>query len=962
VEDSWQLSRHTPLSSGGLAGMPPKKAGGAEPQGKGKAGADKPKDPKVEAEEQAALLKAIKGLTKERERQSENVLLKRLKAKDRKVVRTKKVVKFSVEQLPAATAAATKIQAWARMLVIWLPARRLRTSIVGSIKERANRLLQPTAGKSADVDELPAPVLGVVDAGPSPEELQANAVLRQLPAHQSAVKLAKNVKTAKFQHAALHLQAHVRAYGARSQLFDLRHAAATLLPRMRAILPRSEWGSRLAEIVLGKCVLRTLCQPAFREQRDAISLLQARCRRCVREVISDQKRRVHQATFKRAYVNHKMWLMREIWTRRDAIIEIQSQIRRAIANDDYIERILLAREANRARRTRRECGVLLTSRCRMALDHCEMHRHVGKYNLLRRQVRTRIDEARYHELVQAAVTLQTHLRATASQLKQRLSLRLPLKRHTQYYPDSIQMATVLQAACRRWCMESMGQPSQVEQHPLTGGPRIKLCMDQARDAAVELQLHVRRLVANNIDERLEPRGYARVLTAAELLHAQIRRVRVRTLIKDLMRMYGIMTLQAIVRRNAAHGAYGGQLLAHGRLVYACRRSLVTRWYSRSLWAQRKLQAYAKMTTTAPPDLKFSQMPTRELAKILQARVRGALARYVLVREWDSTLTLQTLMRCRLRRMLYLQCKTWSKKATSGAQNDIHKFFGSLSSTATKGTHMWRTRRYVERTKERGPLWKTAEFAATADAAKDLNEIKAVAAVRYVTTEAKRHDMQAMQIQETIENRVHTETVRQRNGCLFNMQIPSGSRRIVNQGRIVQSLSCTQFILDPLTSSELENEYRHFFLENNGIQRRIIKYTPDHIATVLPPFDIRPVVNTMYYVVDLEPTPIEPNLVRIRRERQRRAATCLQYACKFYTAKKLYRERKFAGQFCLMSMLSAVLSSILSVFMWLTRCYASGQNSDSLPAVQPKTLNARRTRMRPSNARTRQSSRLLGRRC
>ena len=322
-----------------------------EPQGKGKAEADKPKDPKVEAEEQAALLKAIKGLTKERERQSENVLLKRLKAKDRKVVRTKKVVKFSVEQLPAATAAATKIQAWARMLAVWLPARRLRTSIVGSIKERANRLMPPTAGQSADVDKLPAPgaVLGLVAASPSPEELQANAVLRQLPAHQSAVKLAKNVKTAKFQKAALDLQAHVRAYGARSQIFDKHHAAATIQPGMRAILPRLQWGSRLAEIMLSKCVRRSLCQPAFREQRGAIALLQARCRRCVREVISDQKRMSHQATFKRAYVNHKMWLMREIWTRRDAIIEIQSQIRRAIANDDYIERILLAREANARR-------------------------------------------------------------------------------------------------------------------------------------------------------------------------------------------------------------------------------------------------------------------------------------------------------------------------------------------------------------------------------------------------------------------------------------------------------------------------------------------------------------------------------------------------------------------------------------------------------------------------------------
>ena len=67
----------------------------------------------------------------------------------------------------------------------------------------------------------------------------------------------------------------------------------------------------------------------------------------------------------------------------------------------------------------------------------------------------------------------------------------------------------------------MGQNSQLETHPETGKGRLKLCMDQQRDAAIELQLNVRRLLKNNIDERLEPRGYARVLTATELLHAQV---------------------------------------------------------------------------------------------------------------------------------------------------------------------------------------------------------------------------------------------------------------------------------------------------------------------------------------------------------------------------------------------------------------------------------------------------------
>ena len=106
---------------------PPKQGADAS-----KDSAPKTKDPKVEAEEQAALLKAIKTLAKEREKLSDNVLLKRLKAKDRKVTRTKKVVKFSAEHLPAATAAAIKIQAWTRMLAVWLPAVR-RSEVVGAV-------------------------------------------------------------------------------------------------------------------------------------------------------------------------------------------------------------------------------------------------------------------------------------------------------------------------------------------------------------------------------------------------------------------------------------------------------------------------------------------------------------------------------------------------------------------------------------------------------------------------------------------------------------------------------------------------------------------------------------------------------------------------------------------------------------------------------------------------------------
>ena len=47
--------------------------------------------------------------------------------------------------------------------------------------------------------------------------------------------------------------------------------------------------------------------------------------------------------------------------------------------------------------------------------------------------------------------------------------------------------------------------------------------------------------------------------------------------------------------------------------------------------------------------------------------------------------------------------------------------------------------------------------------------------------------------------------------------------------------------------------------------------------------------------DTEPTPIEPNLVKIRRERQRKAACVLQYLCRYYTAKKEFLEKKFEAE-------------------------------------------------------------------
>lgn len=293
--------------------MPPKTPAKMPAKTPVKSGAQSPQkgatvlDPQAEAAKQAELLKAIKLLAKEREKQSENGLLKRLKAKDRKVVRTKKVVKFTAEQMPIATAAATTIQSWVRMLTLYVPARRQRNSIVGACRDRVQ--------------------FGLTELGHSDEGLQENTILRQLPAHQSAVTLSKNVKTAKFQAAALKLQANVRAHRERSQFLQIQTAAAVLTPQLRRIAPQLKWETQLAEVNLQKVYERTLCQIEFQERKQAIALLQAKCRRCVREVISEQKRKVHQATFKRAYVNHKMWMMREIWTRRDAIIEIQSQIR-----------------------------------------------------------------------------------------------------------------------------------------------------------------------------------------------------------------------------------------------------------------------------------------------------------------------------------------------------------------------------------------------------------------------------------------------------------------------------------------------------------------------------------------------------------------------------------------------------------------------------------------------------------
>ena len=209
----------------------------------------KKKDPRVEAEEQAQLLAAIKLLAKQRNKESENVLLKRLKAKERKVVRTQKVVKISQEKLPAANAAATKIQSWVRMLAVWLPARRLRCSLVDACLSRAQlgSFYTPEEIQQHAVQrQLPA------------EEIARNTVLRQLPFHQSALKLSKDVKTAQFQAAALHLQSCVRARRQRTKIIRTRSAAAVLTSSVHRTLLQLEWKTKFAEITLQKVYTRSL--------------------------------------------------------------------------------------------------------------------------------------------------------------------------------------------------------------------------------------------------------------------------------------------------------------------------------------------------------------------------------------------------------------------------------------------------------------------------------------------------------------------------------------------------------------------------------------------------------------------------------------------------------------------------------------------------------------------------------
>ena len=107
-------------------------------------------------------------------------------------MRTKAVVKISPTKLPAATAAATKIQSWVRMLHVWRPVRRRNNRVVEALGLRLQ--------------------IGLADLEHPPQELAENSVLRQLPAHQSAVTLSKNVKAAQYQAAALHLQALPHAH------------------------------------------------------------------------------------------------------------------------------------------------------------------------------------------------------------------------------------------------------------------------------------------------------------------------------------------------------------------------------------------------------------------------------------------------------------------------------------------------------------------------------------------------------------------------------------------------------------------------------------------------------------------------------------------------------------------------------------------------------------------------------
>lgn len=138
-----------------------------------------------------------------------------------------------------------------------------------------------------------------------------------------------------------------------------------------------------------------------------------------------------------------------------------------------------------------------------------------------------------------------------------------------------------------------------------------------------------------------------------------------------------------------------------RVTAALKRALEQGWYVSTFKAQIVLQSFIKMRSTPEAGIKYSRLPTRGLACIMQANLRRAILSREYAARRDAAVTLACTVKKSVYKMMYYSLKIWCAK-TGGTTADLHKLFGKLTTTMDKkGTPFWRKHAFMGRRDERG---------------------------------------------------------------------------------------------------------------------------------------------------------------------------------------------------------------------------------------------------------------------
>ena len=644
-------------------------------------------------------------------------------------------------------------------------------------------------------------------------------------------------------------------------------------------------------------LIRYGCRDFFCRMNLASIVLQACVRMHTCKAISRQKSDRIRSTFRRAYLQHKNAIMNEIRHRRILVQRIQSVLRRALVRSNYFLNVSIFRSQKALERLQKESAMLLSSRARAILVHRKLREFALCACLLRRTVRSRSRRDRYAEAVRAASTLLSALRAVSVQLRSSRAFRIPLLRLVQHARAQSALAAdaaaaVLQTWCRVWCMETLGQHSGIEpapEAPRPGRRRLHLSHRQKTAAAAALQGAARRLLASSRDPRLLAQGYAAVLDAGAALQARARGLHVRTLLLDIIRRYSAMVAQAAARMRRARAAYCAAHAAGRALAVVAQRALCVGHHGRVPAAQLRLQAAARMRAAPPPALRYSRMPTRALAAMLQARIRMCACRAAFLDRRRAAVPAQALARRAVYRLLYLTARVWCRK--TGQAADLDLLFGRLTRTSIRTGG--------------GPLWRTGEYLAGRERRAAVLRRPAPAVPLEGGGGGGRHSgRETVRARLWLRERGHADAVASRRaaaegerqaGGLLCVRVPTGGGGVLHEGRLARVAGPAAVYLDPRRAADGRGAYVNFFLRVSGCgpPRRVVDYGPGGRASVWPAFEARPFADAAYRVEDLEPEPVAPDWDGLLRGREDAAAGRIQRAVRRAWARRDVAARRRA---------------------------------------------------------------------